>query len=261
MPTRRNFVIQTAAAAGAVTVLPSLGFAASQGATLGFADGSIVIHPVSHASFAMETSSGVIYVDPAGEPAQYDGLPDPDLYLITHRHGDHYDADLLAALPEAPILTNADVADMMPDAIKARAETIAPGETTEMMGLGIETIPAYNTTEGRMDFHPKARGDLGFILTIDGNRVYISGDTEGTPEMRALDNIDIALVCMNLPFTMAAQQAADAVADFAPATVIPYHYRGRDGGTQDPQEFARLLNEAGTATEVTLHDWYNGTLG
>ncbi|MEI4235236.1 MBL fold metallo-hydrolase [Roseovarius sp. D22-M7] len=261
MPTRRNFVISAAAAAGAVTVLPSLGFAASQGASLSLADGSIVIHPVSHASFVMETPLGVVHVDPVGDSAQHDRLPGPDLILITHRHGDHYDADLLATLAEAPILTNADVKGLMPDAMQPRTQVIAPGGTKTMIGLGIEAIPAYNITEGRMDFHPKARGDLGFVLTIGGSRVYISGDTEGIPEMRSLKNIDLSLVCMNLPFTMAAEQAADAVADFAPASVIPYHYRGRDGGTQDPQEFARLLEGAGVVTKVTLHDWYNGTLG
>jgi len=130
----------------------------------------------------------------------------------------------------------------------------------EMMGLSIEAIPSYNITEGRLDFHPKERGDIGFVLNIDGTRIYVSGDTEGTPEMRALENIDLAFVCMNLPFTMTAEQAADAVAEFAPAMVIPYHYRGGDGGTQDPEAFARMLGSSGASTEVKLHDWYNGTL-
>ena len=129
-----------------------------------------------------------------------------------------------------------------------------------MMGVGIEAVPAYNITEGRMDFHPQDRGDIGFVLTIDGSRVYISGDTEGTDEMRALEDIDVALVCMNLPFTMTAEQAAEVVAEFNPGVVIPYHYRGRDGGTQDPEAFAQMLSDAGAETEVKLHDWYNGEL-
>lgn len=261
MTTRRNFMIGGAAAFGAVTILPSISMAAAHGATFTLMDGKITIHPVSHASFVMETPAGVVYVDTVGEASQYEGMPDPDLILITHRHGDHYNADLLAALPEAPILTNADVKGMMPEGLQARTEVIAPGEGTEMMGLGIEAIPSYNITEGRTDFHPKDRGDLGFVLTIDGTRVYVSGDTEATPEMRALEDIDLAFVCMNLPFTMTAEQAADGVAEFAPAMVMPYHYRGRDGGTQDPQEFARLLGEAGASTEVWFHDWYNGALG
>jgi len=261
MTTRRKFIIGGAAAVGAVTVLPSLGFAAAHGASLSLMDGKITIHPVEHASFVMETPAGTIYVDPVGDASLYEGMAAPDLILVTHRHGDHYNADLLASLAEVPILTNADVNGMMPEELKARTETIAPGGSTTMAGIEIAAIPAYNITEGRLDFHPKERGDLGFVLTIDGSRIYISGDTEGTPEMRALENIDLAFVCMNLPFTMTAEQAADAVAEFAPAMVVPYHYRGRDDGTQDPEEFAQMLGEAGGSTEVKLHDWYNGGLG
>lgn len=261
MTTRRSFIIGAAATAGAVTLLPSLGFAAAHAASFSLMDGKIVIHPVEHASFVMESPAGTIYVDPVGDAALYEDLAGPDLILITHRHGDHYNADLLAALADVPILTNADVKAMMPEDLQARTEVIAPGGSTEMMGLAITAIAAYNTSADRQDFHPKDRGDLGFVLTIDDTRIYISGDTEGTPEMRALEDIDLAFVCMNLPFTMTAEQAADAVAEFAPAMAIPYHYRGRDGGTQDPQVFAKMLSEAGSETEVKLHDWYNGSLG
>ncbi|MEQ8898780.1 MAG: MBL fold metallo-hydrolase [Roseovarius sp.] len=259
MTTRRNFLIGSAAA-GTVTVLPSLALAAEEGASLSFMDGKVMIHPVSHASFVMETPAGVIYVDPVGEAAAYEELPDPELILVTHRHGDHFSADLLGVLPKAPILTNEDVTAMMPEDMQARANVITAGESTEMMGVKIEAVPSYNITEGRMEFHPKERGDIGFVLTLDGSRVYISGDTEGTDEMRALEDIDLALVCMNLPFTMTAEQAADAVAEFAPSMVVPYHYRGRDGGTQDPEAFAKMLDEAGAETEVTIYDWYHGEL-
>jgi len=261
MTTRRKFIIGGTAAVGAITLLPSLGFAVAHAASFNLMDGKVVIHPVEHASFVMETPAGAVYVDPVGDASLYEGLPKPDLILITHRHGDHYNADLLAALAEVPILTNADVKAMMPEALQARTDVIAPGGSTEMLGIAIAAIPSYNITADKLDFHPKDRGDLGLVLTIDGTRVYISGDTEGTPEMRALENIDLAFVCMNLPFTMDAEQAADAVAEFAPAMAIPYHYRGRDGGTQDPQVFAKLLSEAGGSTEVKLHDWYNGALG
>jgi L-ascorbate metabolism protein UlaG (beta-lactamase superfamily) len=261
MTTRRSFIVGGAAAVGAITLLPSLGLAAAHAASFELMDGKIVIHPVEHASFVMESPAGTIYVDPVGEAGLYEALPEPDLILITHRHGDHYNADLLAALADTPILTNADVKGMMPEELQARTEVIAPGGSTEMMGVAIAAIASYNTSADRQDFHPKARGDLGFVLTIDGSRIYISGDTEGTPEMRALENIDLAFVCMNLPFTMDAEQAADAVVEFAPAMAIPYHYRGRDGGTQDPQVFAKMLSDAGSATEVKLHDWYNGALG
>lgn len=259
MTTRRNFLIGSAAA-GSVTVLPSLALAAEEGASLSLMDGKVTVHPISHASFVMETPAGVIYVDPVGKVTDYEGMPDPELILVTHRHGDHFSAELLGMMPDVPILTNADVMGMMPEDMQGQAQSIAAGESTEMMGVGIEAVPAYNITEGRMDFHPQDRGDIGFVLTMDGSRVYISGDTEGTPEMRALEDIDVAFVCMNLPFTMTAEQAADAVAEFNPGVVIPYHYRGKDGGTQDPEQFAQMLNDAGAETEVKLHDWYNGNL-
>ena len=106
MTTRRNFIIGGASALGAITVLPSLSLAAAHAASFNLMDGKIVIHPIAHASFVMETPSGVVYVDPVGEASQYEGMPDPDLILITHRHGDHYNADLLAALPEATALAD-----------------------------------------------------------------------------------------------------------------------------------------------------------
>lgn len=260
MSTRRNFIAGSAAAAGAIAVMPSLAFAVANGRSFNILDGKAILHPVAHASFVIEAPTGVIYVDCVGEPAQYANLPDPDLILISHRHGDHLSTDLLETLPAAPILTNGDVFRELPDDLKERAAAISVGESKEMGGAGIEAVPSYNITPGRENFHPMDRGDIGFVLTLDGSRMYISGDTEATPEMRALQNIDLALVCMNLPFTMTAAQAADGVAEFAPKMVIPYHYRGRDDGTQDPQEFARLLTEAGASTEVKLHDWYNGTL-
>ena len=134
----------------------------------------------------------------------------------------------------------------------AKATAIGNGESAEFNGVAIDAIPAYNTTEGRTNFHPQGR-DNGYVLSFDGFRVYISGDTEDIPEMRALENIDLAFLCMNLPFTMDVEQAASAVAEFKPKFVYPYHYRGRDGGTQDPSEFAALVGEA---VAVKMGDWY-----
>ena len=261
MPTRRKFLTQTAATVGAITVLPYAATGAGHSGALSFADGQVTVHPISHASFVMETPSGVVYVDTVGEASGYADMPAPDLILITHEHGDHYNAELLAEIGgDAPLLTNPAVFDMLPDNLKSRATAIGNGESTEAMGLGIDAIPAYNITEDRLKFHPQGR-DNGYVMTVAGARIYISGDTEGVPEMRTLENIDVAFVCMNLPFTMGTQQAAEAVAEFAPTVVIPYHYRGRDGGTQNPAEFAELLAAAGAGTEVVMHDWYNGALG
>lgn len=255
--TRRNFVITSAAAAGAITVLPFAAraqMAASD--TFSTGAGDIVVHPVSHASFVMETPAGTIFVDPVGEASAYSAFPPADLILVTHEHGDHYKPETLAALAgeNTTLIVNPAVHGMLPEDLKAKATSIANGESAEFNGVGIDAIPAYNTTEGRTDFHPQGR-DNGYVLGFEGFRVYISGDTEDTPEMRALENIDLAFVCMNLPFTMDANQAASAVAEFGPTYVYPYHYRGRDNGTQDPQEFAELV---GDAAEVKFGGWYEG---
>ncbi|TYB80721.1 MBL fold metallo-hydrolase [Maritimibacter fusiformis] len=252
--TRRAF-LAGAAGAGAITILPyRLNAASHAGDRFQTDGGEIVIHPVNHASFVMETPAGVIHVDPVGEASLYADLPAPGLILITHEHGDHYNADTLAALMAAGthLITNPAVNGMLPAALAAGAETLANGEATDWNGVAIDAIPAYNTTEGRTNFHPQGR-DNGYVLTIDGFRTYVSGDTEDIPEMRALEDIDLAFVCMNLPFTMDSAQAASAVKEFGPTYVYPYHYRGRDGGTQDPQAFAEMV---GDATEVQFGAWY-----
>lgn len=253
-PTRRHFLSGSAAAIGSITLLPYAARAASHTGDMFSTDGGdITVHPVNHASFVMVTPAGVIYSDPVGDAALYADLPPPDLILVTHEHGDHYKAETLAAIVgDAPIITNPAVFGMLPDDLKSKASEIANGGSTSFNGLTIDAIPAYNTTEGRLQFHPQGR-DNGYVLGFDGFRVYISGDTEDTPEMRALEGIGLCFLCMNLPFTMSAEQAASAVAELRPRYVYPYHYRGRDGGTQDPQEFARLVGEA---AEVKLHDWY-----
>jgi len=253
--TRRFFLTAAAAAIGTTTVLPySIRAAGHGGDTFNTDAGDIVVHPVNHASFVMTTPPGTIYCDPVGEPAIYADLPRPDLILITHHHGDHYKPDTLTALAgeNTQIITNPEVFAMLPDNLKAKADQVANGEKATYKNLSIDAIPAYNITEERMKFHPVGR-DNGYVLNFDGFRIYISGDTEDIPEMRALENIDLAFVCMNLPFTMDTKAAASAVAQFKPKFVYPYHYRGREGGTQDPADFAKMV---GDSAGVKLVDWY-----
>jgi L-ascorbate metabolism protein UlaG (beta-lactamase superfamily) len=214
--------------------------------------GEIVIHPVDHASFVMTVPGMVIYSDPVGGADLYEDLPPPDLILVTHEHGDHYDAETLAGIVQenTQILTNPAVYEMLPADLQARATAIANGESTTANDITIEAIPAYNTTPDRQQYHPEGR-DNGYVLTVAGHRVYIAGDTEDTPEMRALSDIDIAFVPMNLPYTMTVEQAAAGVEAFKPGFVYPYHYSESDTG-----EFARLVTESGAPTDVVLHDWY-----
>ena len=213
---------------------------------------AVSVYPVSHASLALALPGTVAYVDPVGPAALYAGLPAPDLILITHEHGDHYNAETLAALAgdTTQLIANPAVYGMLPAGLKTRAQSLANGEGTNFAGLRIEAIPAYNTTSDRLNYHPKGR-DNGYVLGLEGGRIYIAGDTEDIAEMRALTGIDIAFLPMNLPYTMDIEQAADAVAGFAPKTVYPYHYRG-----SDIPAFAALVAKSGVGTEVIQHDWY-----
>lgn len=250
---RRHFLATSTAA---ITILPFAARAAGHGGDVfPTANGEVTIHPVSHASFIMETPAGVIYVDPVGEAADYADKPAADYVLITHEHGDHYNADVLAAVvgENTTMITNPAVFEMLSDDLKAKATALANGESGALGDVTVDAIPAYNTTEDRLNFHPQGR-DNGYVMTVDGMRVYVSGDTEDIPEMRALENIDVAFVCMNLPFTMDAIAAASAVSEFAPSYVYPYHYRGRDNGTQDPQEFADMLADG---IEAKMGGWYD----
>lgn len=258
MQTRRQFLATTTAAAaataaGAATFVPFSARAGGHSGDVFAADGGqITVHPIAHASFVMETPSGTIYVDPVGDPSSYDGLPEPDMVLITHQHGDHFDADTLAALmPDGtPMITNPAVYDMLPAAMQGTAGKLANGESGAFGTISIEAIPAYNLTEERLKYHPKGR-DNGYVLTIDGLRVYIGGDTEDIPEMRALKNIGLAFVPMNLPYTMGIEAAASAVAEFKPAFVYPYHYKG-----SDIDAFTAAVQAATEAVEVKRAAWY-----
>jgi L-ascorbate metabolism protein UlaG (beta-lactamase superfamily) len=212
--------------------------------------GDLVIHPVGHATFVMGWNDRTIYVDPVGDGLS--GLPAPDLILVTDVHGDHLSAETLQAVAQADttIIAPAAVAEQLPADLQARTTIIANGEEREIMGIGIEGIPMYNLTEERLQYHDKGRGN-GYVVTLGGRRIYISGDTEDIPEMRALEDIDAAFVCFNLPYTMTEEQAASAVREFAPTIAYPYHYRG-----SDVEEFTRLVGTDSGVEVRVLDGWY-----
>jgi L-ascorbate metabolism protein UlaG (beta-lactamase superfamily) len=210
------------------------------------AAGRLEITPIQHASLLVQAGGKVLYVDPA--QGSYDGLPKADYILITHIHGDHMAPAIIAKLrsANAVILAPKAVAEEV-----TGATVLSNGESKTVGPFRVEAIAAYNLTRGPAAgqlYHDKGRGN-GYVVIYGGKRFYFSGDTEGIPEMRALKNIDVAFVCMNVPYTMTPQEAADAVRAFHPGIVYPYHYRGSDLGV-----FAKALE--GTGIEVRLRDWY-----
>lgn len=214
-------------------------------------EGDLVIHPINHATFVMQWNGRTIYVDPVGGPQRFAGLPQPDVVLLTDIHGDHLDNETLIAARamQASIVAPEAVAEKLLPGLRNQTTVLANGKSTEVKGIKIEAIPMYNLTKDRLKFHNKGRGN-GYVLTLGGKRIYISGDTEDIPEMRALKNIDVAFVCMNLPYTMTVDQAASAVKQFHPGIVYPYHYRG-----SDVEKFKQLAG-ATPGIEVRLREWY-----
>jgi L-ascorbate metabolism protein UlaG (beta-lactamase superfamily) len=218
--------------------------------------GPLTIQPLQHATMALTWQGKTIYTDPDGDAARYQGIAPPDLILISDIHGDHFNSKTLEAISAASAIIVAPqaVADKMPDALKAKAVVLANGKTTRQLGITIEAIPMYNLPEAADTRHPKGRGN-GYVLTFGDKKLYISGDTAGIPEMRSLKNIDVAFVCMNLPYTMDVPEAASAVLDFKPKIVYPYHYRGANG-LSDTEQFKKLITDKNKSIDVRLRNWY-----
>lgn len=216
--------------------------------------GEYEVHPIEHATFVLESGDCTIAFDPVGGAARFAPYPPLDLVLVTDIHGDHADAETLAGVVRdgTVVIAPQAVAEKLGDAAPDGLQTLANGESTAVGALGVQAIPMYNT--GGDPRHPKGRGN-GYVLTLGGSRIYVSGDTEGIPEMRALEGIDAAFVCMNLPYTMSVDEAADAVLEMRPKIVYPYHYRGK-GGLSDVGRFAELIAAGSDAIEVRQLDWY-----
>lgn len=216
----------------------------------------VSIDPISHATMALEWGGVVVYTDPVGGAEAFDGVKLPDIILITDIHSDHLNVETLEAVigDETVLVVPRAVADLLTKDLLAQTIAIANGETTIQNGFSIEAIPMYNLPESDDSRHTKGRGN-GYVVERDGVRVYIAGDTADIPEMRSLAGIDIAFVPMNLPFTMTVESAADAVLDFAPRQVYPYHYRGQDG-LSDIGKFKEIVNAGNPDIDVVQLVWY-----
>jgi len=217
---------------------------------------NIDIIPISHATAVLKWGDVVIYTDPVGGALAFEGQPKPDIVLITDIHGDHFDTETLNGIlvENTALIVPQAVADQLPDGLAGELIILGNDETTTRDSVAITAIPMYNLPEKDNSFHTKGRGN-GYVIERAGERVYIAGDTEDIPEMRDLKDIDIAFIPMNLPFTMTVESAADAVLEFQPKQVYPYHYRGREGQS-DVGKFKRLVNDGNADIEVVQLNWY-----
>ena len=206
--------------------------------------GIVEMHFIGHGSLMFKVNGFIIYIDPVRSSGNYDFLPKADIILVTHEHGDHLDVKLIEDLkkPGALLYCNKNSTSKVPWAMVMKA-----GDRQEINNIVIEAVPAYNIVNERspgQPFHPKGAG-LGYILTIGGKRFYVAGDTENTPEMKSLSNIDVAFLPMNLPYTMTPAMVSDAALAFRPKILYPYHY-----GETDTNELVKLLKDSGIEVRI-----------
>ncbi|SDY67374.1 MBL fold metallo-hydrolase [Hymenobacter psychrophilus] len=245
------FAVQTQAQT--TTTAPTLRAPADQIATK---KGPLTVQPITHGSVVFTWNGKTIYVDPYGGAEAYAGLAAPDVILITDIHGDHLDPKTLASLSvgKALMVVPKAVADKLPAEYQAQVRILGNRQQLDTLGMKVSAIAMYNLPEAADAMHTKGRGN-GYVLNLGGKNVYLSGDTEDIAEMRALKGIDVAFVCMNLPYTMDVNQAAQGVLAFKPGIVYPYHYRGQSG-LSDVDAFKKSVNIANKKIEVRLRNWY-----
>jgi L-ascorbate metabolism protein UlaG (beta-lactamase superfamily) len=208
------------------------------------AAGNVELFFIGHGSLMFKMNNKIIYVDPVKSSGDYKGLPQGDIILVTHEHFDHLDNNLIDDLKKSGtmIICNGTAAAKVPGARAMKA-----GDIQNNGGIVIEAVPAYNIVNERapgQPFHPKGAG-VGYIIGFGGKRIYVAGDTENTPEMKALKNIDIAFLPMNLPYTMTPEMVADAAIAFKPKILYPYHY-----GETNTGDLVKLLKDSGIEVRI-----------
>jgi len=206
--------------------------------------GALELWFIGHGTLMFEYNDLIIHIDPVSREADYSTLPDADLILITHEHGDHLDQAAIKKIlkDDTQIICNEASSPGLGNCL-----VMANGDKTLFKGINIEAVPAYNIKNERSPgnpFHPRGRGN-GYILDLGGKRIYVAGDTENIPEMKGFRDIDIAFLPMSLPYTMSPQMAADAALMIMPGILYPYHF-----GSSDTGELVKLLD--GTGIDVRI---------
>jgi L-ascorbate metabolism protein UlaG (beta-lactamase superfamily) len=209
--------------------------------------GDLKITFVGHGTLMFAFGGEVIHIDPVSGEADYSKMPKADLILITHEHGDHLDPKAIKVIRKED--TEIVLAQACAEEVKGGI-VMKNGDVKTVGGLEIEAVPAYNIVHKRdngVPFHPKGRGN-GYVITFGDKRVYVAGDTENTPEMKKMKDIDIAFLPMNVPYTMTPEMVADAAKAFRPKIIYPYHF-----GSTDTSELVELL-KGEEGIEVRIRD-------
>jgi len=199
--------------------------------------GNLEITFIGHGTLMFKFQNKIIHVDPVSREADYTRLPKADLVLVTHEHGDHLDPEVLNLIKKeaTQLILTEKCYQKIEDGI-----VMKNGETKTFDNIKIEAVPAYNLVHKRdngQPFHPRGDGN-GYIITFGNKKVYVAGDTENIPEMKALKNIAIAFLPMNLPYTMTPAMVADAAQAFKPKILYPYHY-----GETEPNKLVQMLKD------------------
>jgi L-ascorbate metabolism protein UlaG (beta-lactamase superfamily) len=209
--------------------------------------GELKITCIGHGTLMFAFGGKIIHIDPVSREADYTKMPKADLILVTHEHGDHLDPKAIKVIRKEK--TEIVLTEICAKEVKGGI-VMKNGDIKTVMGLKIEAVPAYNIIHKRdngQPFHPKGNGN-GYVITFGDKRVYVAGDTENTPEIKKLKDIDIAFLPMNLPYTMTPEMVADAAKAFKPKILYPYHF-----GDTDTSELVKLLKDE-KEIEVRIRD-------
>ena len=211
---------------------------------------TLKFHALVHASIRIEYDGKEIEIDPVAKlgnkTIDYSAMPKADYLFVTHEHGDHFNQEAIKTLSgdKTRFITNQRCADMY-----GSGEVMKNGDRLQIADdISVEAVPAYNTSEGRTQFHPKGR-DNGYVLTIDGLRIYIAGDTEDIPEMQDIKDIDIAFMPCNQPYTMTTEQLVKAAKTVKPKVLFPYHY-----GQTDVKGVPSQLKDSGIDVRIRHYE-------
>lgn len=213
--------------------------------------GTIVVTPVQQMSVVIETPDGVVYTDPTGGGDRYAAYRPPDVILISHEHGEHYDPRTLQELvrPGTRIVVPPYVMERLPESLKGSAVALSNGQSSKLEEISVEAIPSYGLSGQAARWHPRGRGNA-YVVTVDGEKLYISGSTEAVPEMLALRDIDIAFLPLYPPYALGPEDAVKAAAIMQPRSVYIYQYNS--DRTRD--DFLKRIGGAATQLRVVAPD-------